>query len=208
LRVRNICRRSVAGRVVTGRYVLIDFETRSTVDLRRVGSWQYSVHKTTELVCAAYAIGDAPVALWRPDEPLPEVLRSAAADPDTVWIAHGVSFELAIWQHIATPKHGWPPVPLPPRWHCTLVECSSLALPASLKDVADVLALPHRKGDDRIMHQMSKPRAPRGNENPNGGPYWFGDSNDADDVARRETLFEYCRGDVECERDLWRWLSC
>jgi hypothetical protein len=71
----------------------------------------------------------------------------------------------------------------------------------ALKDVADVLALAHRKGDDRIMHIMSRPRAARIGEDPKG-LYWF------DDSEHREALYAYCCGDVACERDLWRWLSC
>ena len=42
----------------------------------------------------------------------------------------------------------------------------------------------------------------RGDEDPAKGPYWH------DDPEHLAALYAYCQGDVECERDLWRWLSC
>jgi DNA polymerase len=182
-------------------FIVLDAETRSLTDLRKVGAWPYTTAPSTEVLCVACAINDAPVTLWLPGEPVPVAIIQAAADPATLWIAHNAAFELALWEHILAPKHGWPEIPPPQRWRCTMTECLALALPAALKDVADVLALAHRKADDRIMHTMTKPRLPRGDEDPNG-VYWF------DDAEHREALFAYCRADVECERDLWRWLSC
>ena len=45
------------------------------------------------------------------------------------------------------------------------------------------------------MHAMSKPRRPRKDEDP-AGIYWF------EDPERLERLYEYCRQDVEVEREL------
>ena len=42
-------------------------------------------------------------------------------------------------------------------------------------------------------------RRPRGDEDPNG-TYWF------DDPERLQALYDYCKGDVEAERTLYRWL--
>ncbi len=33
--------------------ILIDFETRSKIDLRKVGAYEYSMHPSTEGVCMA-----------------------------------------------------------------------------------------------------------------------------------------------------------
>ena len=139
--------------------------------------------------------------MWLPGQPLPEALLAGRVDPNTLMIAHNAIFEQSLWENVLVAKHNWPPCPPPQCWRCTMVECLALALPPALKDVADVLALAHRKGDDRVIHTMSRPRLARSNEDPKG-VYWH------DDVAHREALSKYCRGDVECERDLWRWLSC
>jgi DNA polymerase len=48
------------------------------------------------------------------------------------------------------------------------------------------------------MHLTCKPRRPRGDEDPNGGPYWF------DDPEHLEQLYEYCRQDVRCEREAFQ----
>ena len=44
------------------------------------------------------------------------------------------------------------------------------------------------------MKRMAKPRPPRKDEDPDGGPYWL------DDPERRAALGEYCRQDVAVER--------
>jgi hypothetical protein len=48
-----------------------DYETRSRVDLRKVGAAKYAADKTTEVLCAGYAVDDGPVLLWRPGDPVP-----------------------------------------------------------------------------------------------------------------------------------------
>src|SRR5262249_40150792 len=60
------------------------------------------------------------------------------------------------------------------------------------------LDLANRKdvAGERLMHQMAKPRKPRKDENPEG-IYWF------EDEERLQRLYEYCRQDVEVERELY-----
>ena len=50
------------------------------------------------------------------------------------------------------------------------------------------------------MHQMSKPRKPRKDEDP-AGTYWF------DDADRLQRLYEYCKQDVEVTRELYYQLA-
>lgn len=44
----------------------LDFETRSAADPPAVGAFKYAADPTTEVLCAAWAIDDGPVQLWRP----------------------------------------------------------------------------------------------------------------------------------------------
>jgi DNA polymerase len=180
--------------------VILDFETRSQLDLRKVGAWRYAEHPSTDVLCAAYAIGDGPVELWVPGEPVPPAIIAAAADPVCRFVAHNAAFERIHLEHVLAPRHGWPLVPFE-RWRCSMIGCLMRALPASLKRGAQVLGLKHQKADDKIMHLTCKPRLPRAGEDPAQGPYWF------DDAERLGQLYEYCRQDVEVERELWRWLS-
>jgi DNA polymerase len=84
------------------------------------------------------------------------------------------------------------------RWRCTMVAAQALALPAALAKAAAVLGLSEQKGDKSIVALMSKPRRPRGDEDPAAGPYWF------DDPQHLQALYEYCKQDVETERALYR----
>jgi DNA polymerase len=134
--------------------------------------------------------------LWTPAEPIPSAILAAAADPDTLWVAHNAGFERAVLAHILTPHHGWPAIPVE-RWACTMARCCAHALPPKLGKAADVLKLAHKKADDKAMHQMATPRRPRGDEDPALGPYWH------DDAEHRQALYAYCKQDVACERELF-----
>jgi DNA polymerase len=78
-----------------------------------------------------------------------------------------------------------------------MAQCLALGLPAKLGAAADALELMHRKDDagERLMHQMSKPRRARKDEDPTG-TYWF------EDEERLQRLYAYSRQDVEVEREL------
>ena len=52
--------------------ISIDFETRSTVDLRKTGVYPYAAHPDTEVLCMAWAVGDMEPMLWLPGDPVPE----------------------------------------------------------------------------------------------------------------------------------------
>jgi len=171
--------------------IVLDIETRSTLDLKKVGHARYAAHPTTDTWCLCYAIDDQPVQLWRPGDPVP--VEIATAD---MIVAHNAGFERAILQHILIPRYGWPEIPLE-RWRCTMAAALVLALPASLAKVAKALSLTEQKGDKKIVSLMAKPRRPRGNEDP-AKIYWF------DDPGHREELYRYCEQDVATERELHR----
>jgi DNA polymerase len=96
---------------MAARRVVIDVETRSTLDLKKVGAARYAAHPTTDVWCAAFAVDDGPVQLWLPGDPLPPDLLEAITDPGCALIAHNAAFERAIWQHILTPRYDWPEMP-------------------------------------------------------------------------------------------------
>ena len=172
-----------------------DYETRSRVDLRKIGVHRYAADPSTEILCAAYAVDEGPVQLWRPGNQIPAEFLEAAADPNWTVCAHGDAFESAIEQHVLH-LLGWPIIPLL-RHRCTQAMCLVLGLPAKLSAAADVLELENRKdaAGQKLMHQLSKPRRAHQGEDPTG-TYWF------DDADRLQRLCEYCQQDVEVEREL------
>ena len=186
-------------------YVILDIETRSQLDLRKVGAARYAADPSTDVWCCAFAISDCPVQLWRRGEPLPVELEAAATDPDCLFVAHNAAFERAILLHILVPRYGWLDIPIE-RWRCTMTASLALALPASLAKAASALGLPQQKADDNIMHLMAKPRRPRVGEDPAGGPYWFDELKPlpGQSVTHLQALYEYCKVDVAVERELYR----
>jgi DNA polymerase len=175
-----------------------DYETRSRLVLKKVGTHKYAADSSTEILCAAFAADDGPVQLWLPGDPVPPEFLEAARNPCWLVVAHGDHFETAIEQHILAPRYGFPLIELE-RHRCTMAMALAVGLPARLSAAADALELEYRKDDagERLMHQMSKPRRPHKDEDPAAGAYWFGDQ------GRLDRLYSYCKQDVEVERELY-----
>jgi DNA polymerase bacteriophage-type len=174
-----------------------DFETRSRVLLRKVGSHKYAADPNTEILCAAYAINDEPVQLWIPGNPVPAEFIEAAHNANWIAAAHNDQFESAVEQHILHSRYGWPIVP-PERHCCTMAMALAAGLPARLSAAADALELANRKdaAGERLMLQLSKPRRAHKDEDPDQ-IHWF------DDQDRLDRLYSYCKQDVEVERELY-----
>jgi DNA polymerase bacteriophage-type len=174
-----------------------DYETRSQIILRKVGAHRYAAHFSTEILCAAFAVDDGPVQLWLPGNPVPPEFIEAAHNTNWLVAAHNDAFETAIEQHLPHPHYSWPIIPLQ-RHRCTMAAALAAGLPARLSAAANALELANRKdaAGERLMHQMSKPRRARKDEDA-AGVYWF------DDPDRLERLYSYCRQDVEVEREIY-----
>jgi DNA polymerase len=196
----NIRVRQIAA-VGTGQHVLHrDYETRGVLQLRNVGSWKYAADERTEVLCCAYAVDDGPVKLWLPGDPVPEEVTEAAHNLAWRFSAHNAQFEIPIEHFKMQRLHGWPKLPMA-RQRCSMAMALALALPPRLELLAEALELIHQKDrvGQRLMLMMNKPRRPRKDEDPQG-LYWF------DDNDRLQRLYEYCRQDVEIERELYQQL--
>jgi AAA domain-containing protein len=162
--------------------VHLDFETRSKLPIDRVSTSRYAGDPSTEVLCAAYAVDDGAVELWKTGELVPDVL----ADPSTCIAAHGATFEHAILEHILAPRFGWKSVPID-RFVCTMARARAAALPGSLDGAAAALDLAMRKdaAGAKLMREIAScKREPTAEE--------------------LERLYAYCRQDVEVERELHR----
>src|SRR6516165_757601 len=174
-----------------------DYETRSHAILKTVGTYKYATDPSTEVLCCAYAVDDGPVQSWTPGDPVPAEFIEAATNPNWIVCAHGAHFEDAIERHVLRPRFSWPVFPIG-KQRCTQAMCLALGLPARLSLAAIALELSNRKdaAGERLMHQTSKPRRPRKDENPDG-IYWF------EDQERLDRLYAYCKQDIEIERELY-----
>ena len=114
----------------------IDFETRSELDLREVGLWKYVRHPSTDVWCAAVAIGDEEPGiatltdrLWIPPRFVDHVRSGKPV------YAHNAPFELAVWNEIMVKRYGWPPL-APEQTFCTMAACYAMGLPGALPSVS------------------------------------------------------------------------
>ena len=174
----------------------LDFETRGTVDLTKVGVYVYANHPRTEVLLARYAIDDGPIHGWRKGEPIPPLLRDALEDPETVLVAHNAMFEWHMIEYNLAVYNDWPTKPIE-QLDCTAARAAIQSLPRALAGAAKASGINVEKDDEgrRLMLQMCKPRKPRKGEDPDG-IYWF------EDQQRMDRLDLYCQKDVEVEREL------
>jgi DNA polymerase bacteriophage-type len=180
-----------------------DYETRSHAVLKLVGPHKYAADPSTEVIWVAYAVDAGPVQLWRPGDPIPPEFIEAARDPSWVVVAHNDAFESAIERHILGPRFSWPLIPLA-QHRCTLAMAVAMGLPARLDRLADALELQYRKdkAGERLMHMMSRPRKA------NHVRQFFGISTCwPDDPEKLNRWGQYCKQDVEVERELYGRLS-
>lgn len=190
--------------MTTRRYLVLDYETRSECDLRASGSWEYSKHHSTEILCVAWKLGtrdelrSQPVKTWSPFSPSPYgELTRALGDSSVTIVAHNALFEQVITRNVLSRivNREWlKSIPVS-RWLCTASLARAVALPGNLEGAALALKLPVEKDMDgrRLMLKMSKPRkatktnAAKWHESP-------------EDLAR---LIAYCAKDVEVEAELF-----
>jgi DNA polymerase bacteriophage-type len=167
----------------------VDFETKSAVDLKKTGVYVYAEDPTTDIWCMAWAIGDEPVELWLPGDPIPEKFAFYVESGGTI-TAHNAAFERIIWKYILTPRYGFPEPELE-QFRCTMAMGLAMALPGSLGQLGEALKVDQKKDEAgaRLMLQMAKPRSKKGAE-----LTWW------DLPEKKERLFAYCKQDVETER--------
>lgn len=112
-------------------------------------------------------------------------------------VAHNARFELSVWREMSR-REGWPELRVS-QLHDTMALARAIAMPAALADLAPALKLSIEKdlAGHSLMLKLCKPRKPRKGE-PKDAILWH------EDVADLAGQFEYCKRDVETERDVWR----
>lgn len=166
--------------------IFIDFETRSELDLKKVGTSVYARHPSTDVLCMAYSIKPDIVDVWKPSDEYPLELFHSVFGLAKFIEAHNAFFERNIWEHVLVKRYGFPPIP-DDRWRCSLAACCRLALPRSLGDACEALSLPIQKDVEgaKLMRRLCKPQ--RTTE--------LFDT----DPMKLERLYEYCQNDVKAE---------
>ena len=141
------------------RYVSLDVESCSELDLKEAGGWTYSKHPTTRGLCAALVDGDR-VLTWTHPEPPSQEFLSVLSDPDVTFRGQNVmSFDRLMWKHCFHKKHGWPECPPVSRWDDTMHRCYLLNLPGDLESAGRVMKAKIQKDQEGhdLMMKMCKP---------------------------------------------------
>jgi len=179
----------------------IDFETRSALDLPEVGLDNYACHPSTDVWCMGWAFDNETVDVVGHDELGTFGDFSAAleyVEQGATVVAHNAAFELAIWNSIMVPRYGWPPLK-PEQVIDTMAMCYAMGLPGSLENAAAAVGLEVQKdmAGRRLMLQMARPKPDGYAGMPEGQYAWH------DDADKLQRLYDYCKTDVEVERQLY-----
>jgi len=154
--------------------IYFDFETRSEVDLKKVGADAYARHPSTEILCLGLSREDEsrPV-VWHPFTELdwfmtdPPKYKTLGQLPEAVvrhvenggpMVAHNAPFDFAIWNEVGVKRHGFPPLSID-QMDDTMSRAYVQALPGSLSSLAEVLGVyvQKDKAGDRLIQKMSIP---------------------------------------------------
>lgn len=181
-------------------YCVFDYETYSEASLKTCGSFEYSLHPSTEVLCVAWRIGTRETLKtvetysWSPLAPTNSLhlLLDAFAEPSIILVAQNALFEQVITKNVFarefyTRKH-LSKIP-PSRFICTAALASALALPRNLEGAAKVLKLPVQKDmeGNKLVKKWCKPRKPTKND----------PRTRHDDPAELDRLIKYCVTDVD-----------
>lgn len=184
-------------------YLFLDYETRSEADLKKVGSWVYSTHKSTEILCVAWKIitigrmGE--IVKYKTKSWTPMLgggcseLLSYLCNPKITLVAHNAFFEQVITRNVLSRVFPHPELKSIPhdRWICTAATAAALALPRKLEHACLALGLTSKKDMEghRLMLKMTKPRR----ETKNNKNKWHATEEDL------KRLRDYCVADIKAE---------
>lgn len=176
------------------RALVLDLETRSTVDLSKTNAYRYAQHPDTDVWLLRYAFTDSPelVMGWRPGEPVPEPVARHISEGG-LYSAHNAEFEFAVHTYILAARYGWPALRLE-QLTDTAARAARCGLPRSLEHGAKALGSPVEKdaAGSRLMKRMARPR--RIEED--GTLVWW------DVPDKLERLGRYCETDVRAQMEM------
>jgi DNA polymerase len=170
-------------------YLYLDFETRSTVDLKKVGLYVYAHHPTTKIVCFGLAVDEDPIFVYSKEIELFDMLH-LWHDPSVTIVAHNAPFEREMLRACGF-NLPWS------RFVDTAALAARMALPRKLEAVAEALKLEEQKDvtGHKIMLRLARPKGGWSDDE-----FWEEEDRPADFAALRE----YCRQDVLVMREIHR----
>lgn len=188
---------------MTEKVLSIDVETYCDLDIKEVGAYRYCTHPSFEILLFAYAFDDEAVEIidFMNDEVLPFDVVGALDDKDILKTAFNANFERNAISNDMYYPDGMPPE----QWECTMIKALTMGLPGSLDMVGKALHLPEDKQKMKegksLIQYFCKPCKPT---KANGGRTR---NLPVHDPEKWEKFKEYCKQDVEVERNIRKRLS-
>jgi DNA polymerase len=171
----------------------IDIETYSGESLADCGVHRYAEHPDFQILLFAYAFDEAPVTVvdLAQGATVPAPVLRALTDPKVVKVAHNATFERTCIGRMLGKELD------PLQWGCTMAQCARCGLPLSLGEAAKALGLEAQKMTEgkKLIKQFCLPHEAT----------LLGGSErvlPTDDLKGWQTFKDYCRMDVEVEREL------
>lgn len=181
------------------KHYVVDFETRSPLNLKDVGMFRYM--EQAEALCVCWKeIGDEfveTIDFQNIDGYLKRIAKfiELCKDPDVIWHAHNAQFEMLCFAHLICKKYKLPRIPAS-RFRCTAAACRQKALPGALDQAGEALQLLTKK-DKQGQKAMLKLSLPTGFDDL-GLPIY----NSPTPEAMKECI-DYCVQDVLAEEALY-----
>jgi DNA polymerase len=171
----------------------LDFETRSAVDIKKVGGWAYALHPSTDIMCATWRMPGGPRVLFRREDILAGRYPEQAMEGVLV-SAHNAAFERMIWNIVGHRRYGWPLRWAPELWRCTMAKAAACGLPLDLDNLGRVLQIKTPKDLEgrALMLKLARPLS----DDPLFGPVFD------EDPAKYERLYLYNAVDVDAEMEV------
>ena len=194
--------------------LIIDFETKSRVDLAAAGGDNYASDPSTDILCFAAApyedrADEADLYLdWAPgDGPLPIKWQAAVVKhlrKGGLIAAHNARFDQLIWECVAREEYLFPEIPTK-NWYCSMAQCRVNAIPASLDNAARALDTPHKKNKDgnALIRYLCIPDKVSGQFNTNAEKLKRFRAYCVDDVLATRDVMKACRMLSPAEHEDW-----
>ena len=181
-------------------HLLIDIETRSSVDIGKAGAYKYAQSLDFEILLFAYQWNNDPVKVidLKNGEELPCWLMQALADPNVIKHAYNAAFE---WYCLNQAGYETPI----DQWRCTMAHGLYCGYTAGLDATGKAIGLPQDKQKlttgKALIRYFCVPCKPT---RTNGGRTWNQPWHDKD---KWDLFKEYCKQDVVTEREILKRLD-
>lgn len=134
--------------------IRVDYETKSGLDITKVGRVRYLTDKDAAIICMAYKIDNEPTRLWTPTMPVPQEFIDIEGH---VYYAFNIKFDALVTELLGT-KYGMKAWPINQQID-VMALCGRFTFPQNLgkAGIALNLAIQKRKSGKKLMGLICSP---------------------------------------------------